>query len=129
MVVDLCYPRKHTVPATNVLDVAASMREITPFSTITLVRLCQINLRAVFTLVLVHDSIALIITRFTDQPAKKPFRIIRIGDPGFFVLAMDRENVVFGDGTSMTVAFIACPPLHASNERINAWSKAMHGIT
>src|SRR5688500_9173091 len=74
---------------------------IIAIASIALVGSSQVNTRAVLWLVGVKDSIPLVIARLADQPAEYALAISRIDNTGVGILAVNREDIVLGNGSPM----------------------------
>ena len=58
--------------------------------------LAEIDFLPVFRLVAVEHGIALVVTRFADQPGEDAVRIERVGDSGVHIKPIEGEDVVLG---------------------------------
>ena len=108
--------QRRGVAIADALDVSVGLASLVLFvSTIGFVSLGEIEVLTIFGLVLVADGVALVVTRFTDQPAEDPGWIDRVCNPRSLILTVKGEDVIFGNGAPVHIFRIGfvCPPFNA----------------
>ena len=122
---------RHAVAVVNPFQVAVGGTPgIVAFAAIALVGLGQVDSSAVLRLVLVDDGVALVVAGFANQPTEDAPRVLGIGDARVFVLAVDREEVVLGEGAPVDIRGIGDvgPAFDAGEKPLNAWAVAVDDV-
>ncbi len=122
---------RSAVAVFDALEVA--VRRAALIGSVLLVRLRQIDVRRILTLILVYilveDRISLVVVALADQPAKHARLIGRVGDPAICRLAVECGDVVPGDRAPMHIAVApACPAFDAGEQPLDARAVATNGI-
>ena len=80
-----------------------------------------IDIFLILRLVLVKDGVAFVVMALTNQLLKYSGRICGIADTGIFTLAVDRSDIIFGDGSPMADAgCLICPAFYTGEQSFYA---------